>query len=322
MAEFEGLDDSELTPFYWSAGLITHPDFIQETRQYIDKKNMHKNIHLGILSNFSAWFLKRMMGVYVTLSSGQTYADVEMVVYKRPSKGLCLASFQNFNPHRCSFSEQPWMANISGVGIWSQSGSGSESFLSFDITNTHNPLIRQVGSLMVASYVAYVDHLFYFSMFNKIKHYYYYFRPSSLSSTLILGTLLKTSVRFFWPLPCFNEKVAFESKRDNGHDNPHFTVISDFSLMRNQLKSLDNKSKVWMAGRINESYIGVYCTQDTHMDYSDSKDSEFQVTCHNLLFCQIFTAVFVTPLFNIFLPPRCSCVCLICTLNNVVLHIR
>ena len=51
---------------------------------------------------------------YREVSSGQIYAGVILCVYKQPG-GLCLTSFENFNPAICSFQQIPWMANVSGV---------------------------------------------------------------------------------------------------------------------------------------------------------------------------------------------------------------
>jgi hypothetical protein len=44
------LDVLELTPFYWSAGLITHPKYVNETLDYIEKYNLCKNPGISALT--------------------------------------------------------------------------------------------------------------------------------------------------------------------------------------------------------------------------------------------------------------------------------
>lgn len=155
-AEKEGVPVSELVPFYWSAGLVTHPEYVGETRAFQTQKGMEKNEHLSALDleKFYLWgSMKGSMARYCTISKGQMYTDIELNVYKQPQHGLLLTSFEKFNPHCASFQQLPWIANVSGVGVWSQAGSGSESFLNFGMSHTHNPVITQKGSLLIASYV-------------------------------------------------------------------------------------------------------------------------------------------------------------------------
>jgi hypothetical protein len=153
LAAAEGVDASELMPLYWSAGLVTHPDFVADTRNYLHAKGMNKNENLSALTYFSAGYLQRNMAHYSTISRGQMYTDIALNVFKHPQQQLMLSSFENFNAHCASFQQLPWIANISGVGVWSQSGSGAESLMNFGMTNTHNPFIKQKGSVLIASYV-------------------------------------------------------------------------------------------------------------------------------------------------------------------------
>lgn len=159
LAQEEGLEDQhliELVPFYWSAGLVTHPDYVSDTRAFQKQKGMHKNEHLSALSYESMYLWGSMQGSmarYSTISKGQMYTDIELNVFKHPQQELLLSSFERFNPHCASFQQLPWIANVSGVGVWTQAGTGSDGFLNFGMTNTHNPVITQKGSLLIASYV-------------------------------------------------------------------------------------------------------------------------------------------------------------------------
>ena len=145
----------EITPLFWSAGLVTHPEFVVETRNYLHAKGMQSNHHLSALCYLPTWFVHRQMLHYATVSKGQMYTDIELNVFKHPEQNLLLSSFEKFNPHCSSFQQLPWMANIAGLGVWAQAGSGSEGIMNFGISNTHNPLITQKGSVLIASYIRY-----------------------------------------------------------------------------------------------------------------------------------------------------------------------
>ena len=152
LAEVEEVNIEELVPFYWSAGLVTHPDFVYDTRVYLANKGMNKNENLSALAYLSPSVLQGRMNNYSTVSKGQMYTDLKLNVFKHPQQQLVLSSFENYNPHCASFQQLPWIANISGIGVWTQSGKGSEALFSFGMTNTHNPVITQKGSVLIASY--------------------------------------------------------------------------------------------------------------------------------------------------------------------------
>lgn len=146
----------EYVPLCWSAGLIVHPLFVQKTRLYQRRKHMSKNTHLwplayGVLTdNFYASSMEK----YTHFSSGQLYTDFDLNVYKEPTRGLVLSSFELFNVHNAGFQQLPWMANVSGIPFWTQSGSGTEGVLGFGMHNTHNPAVQQRHGLLVATYLA------------------------------------------------------------------------------------------------------------------------------------------------------------------------
>jgi hypothetical protein len=61
------------------------------------------------------------------------------MVNKSSSAGITLAEIVYF---------------LSGVGIWTQSGGGSDSVVGFGMSNTYNPAVSQEGSILVAAYAA------------------------------------------------------------------------------------------------------------------------------------------------------------------------
>lgn len=112
-----GIPEEELTPFHWSAGLVLHPQFTVATSRYQRLKKMEGNKHLWALSYLYAGQLEALTASFDLFSRGQQYCDVELNVYKRSQHGLCLSSFERFNPHVSGFQQLPWMANVMGLGM-------------------------------------------------------------------------------------------------------------------------------------------------------------------------------------------------------------
>lgn len=162
---------NDLVPFYWSAGLIAHPDYVTHTKKYRKEKGLQNNVHLKMLTSLS-FLPSTFLDTYDILSKGQNYSGVNLSLYKAPE--VCLTSFKGFNPHIASFqqvmypykdsihafvnmiysAQNPWMANISGAGVWSQTGSEGGKFAGFGMTNTHLPFAQQHNSLLLLSYIA------------------------------------------------------------------------------------------------------------------------------------------------------------------------
>ena len=62
------------------------------------------------------------MESYVSLAGGQNYTDIRLNIFKTPNMKVVLSSFEEFNVNLRSFQQNPWMANIAGAPLWTQSG--------------------------------------------------------------------------------------------------------------------------------------------------------------------------------------------------------
>jgi hypothetical protein len=287
----------EYTPFYWSAGLITHPLIASKTRHYQRKKQLEKNKHLWPVAYlfFSDNSFVSNMEYYDHFSCGQVYTGIKMNLYKRPNHGLITSSFSLYNPHYCGFQQLPWIINLKGIPIWSQSGLGSESIAGFGIHNTHNPAVQQVNDIMLVSYLA----------------------PSSLINSLIIRNLFSYKVRLFWPFPLFDRHIIKEYGKESSQENSKNEkkkksgwLSSSFSSsisssriaskdqsyvknLKNLKESLkkefllyptdkeehflrNDRTKVWCIGQYDNLYIAVLCTKPVKIDYQDSDDGHFQ----------------------------------------------
>lgn len=84
-------------------------------------------------------------------SKGQNYTGICLNIYKAPG-GLMLSSFEEYNVGLCSYQQIPWMANISGVGMWSGSGN-MKNLRQFDVSNLYSPSVSQKNNLLICAYV-------------------------------------------------------------------------------------------------------------------------------------------------------------------------
>lgn len=233
-------NEIDRVPFYWSAGLIAHPMFIQDTKRYIDLKKLSKNKHLWPFKKVP--WLESLVKSYTHLSEGQSYAGITLNIFKKRG-GLLMTSFENYGNGSCNFQQLPWCVNIDGIGIWSQSGDGSESISGFGIINTHSPHIKQRGPLLVAAYVT----------------------PAWLRTTIGVGSAFSSKTRLFWPAPFFQEQHLPEPIKEE----------------KSWLNFLSNPKDIWVkgqwwGGKRGDCYVGVLCTQKTYLHTAESEDSKIK----------------------------------------------
>lgn len=273
----ENHEDDECTPFYWAAGLVVHPLYSHKTRHYQQKYCLTHNAHLWPLNAFffTSGMLVRNMRHYCHFSEGQAYTDITLNVYKRAQRSLIMSSFEMFSPHRAAYQQLSWMINLAGVPVWSQSGSSAESVAGWGILNTHNPAVQQRKDVLVATYIA----------------------PSILTSTLIVGNVFSYKVRFFWPLPFFNETkhyVVFYQETF-AHSQATLNGRSKSLQQRNQgmfdglfgkagkvspedtLLANNKHDWIWLVAQREGCYVAVLCTRPCVIDRSsDCKDAQIQ----------------------------------------------
>jgi len=148
----------EMTPFAWSAGLVVHPLFAKQTKKYLAAKHMELNDTMSALRFVPRGAAASVASSLSHLSTGQIYCGVALSVFKSAPTAaggqLVLSSFVRWNAQAAGFQQLPWCLNLADVGVWAQSGAGSEGVLGFSLTNTHNPCVAQEGSALVCSYVA------------------------------------------------------------------------------------------------------------------------------------------------------------------------
>jgi hypothetical protein len=235
------VERSERSPLQWTAIGPNHPACVKDTLKYLRRKDLIRTRKFWPLAFLPQFLAEKMMTYFFHFSGGQNYADVTLNVFKRQG-GLCLTSFEMFNHGSASVHQLPWMANIGGVGVWSQSGSDKLSFAiprGRSFTNTHSPFVSQKGGLLVACYAS-----------PPILS-----PPSTNGSRSIIGTIVGTDSRVFWPEGdgLFDETI---------HDD----VLKICHCKNNKCncESLNGRTipgGQWWMGRRGDCMIGLMCSQ-------------------------------------------------------------
>ena len=120
-ALYDTISPSERAPFYWSAGLITHSSFIRDTLTYQQQKGLQKNVHLWPLRFLPSMWSEHLLSRFRHFAHGQCYTGMSLNVYKKRS--LLLTSLEYLEQEGlCGYQQLPWIANVGGIGVWTQSG--------------------------------------------------------------------------------------------------------------------------------------------------------------------------------------------------------
>jgi hypothetical protein len=176
-------------------------------------------------------------------STGQNYTKVFLNVYKSPSRAVVMTSFENYNVGKQAYQQMPWMVNLDGVGIWSQSGKRLG-------VNVYGPSVKQDGNILLAVYCMYLFLLsFSFLSF-----------PSYPPSLLPLTLSLPLSV------VCSHHSLVSDRFISLTWPKKYFDVEKRFSLRETSVFEEPRREypPSWWFGQRNNCYIGVYCNKDTH----------------------------------------------------------
>ena len=233
----------ERAPFYWSAGLIAHPLFTRETKQYQRDHNLNNNDTLKILAWFPDMVATRVVSMYGYFSRGQSYCDITLNVYKKAG-GLCLTSFESFSVGDVGFQQLPWCANIGGAAVWTQTGGGpADSFAGYGMTNTHNPNVVQRGPVCVVAHSA----------------------PTTFQAGILASSFLSYVAHLYWPHHLLSDQSIYTLREDatDMGGKMHWLQFSD--CMQN------SPVPCWRVGRRGKCFVGVYCTHATSFHQPGTK---------------------------------------------------
>lgn len=93
--------------------------------------------------------VKSAMTSFDHFSSGQAYCGISLNLYRSSSRRVILSSFNRYNVGKAQYQQVPWMANVGGVPVWSQTGLSHSS----GMTNIFAPSVTQHGHILTATYI-------------------------------------------------------------------------------------------------------------------------------------------------------------------------
>lgn len=204
------------------------------------------------------------MESYSSLASGQNYTDIVLNVFKSENKKVVLSSFENFNVNLRSFQQNPWMANVAGVPLWTQSGSLGKKII--PCINDFCPSVSQKGNILLAVYAT----------------------PKHRDG--LISRMFSNNMTFItWPRHYFEAEVRWSSSGDCGHDGgpapynlPGQRVVQPVSadspgigdtarsLLQGAAKKGYEKNS-WWCGLRHSCYVGVYCSHETTEVFTEEK---------------------------------------------------
>ncbi len=228
--------EEELMPMYWSAGGMIQQSVSKQTNNYIDKYDLGENCDLKIL--WAVGWVSWIISVHHFVN-GQSCLGIRLNVYKQP--GLVLSSFEMFHPHFCGFEQYPWMLNLSGIPLWSRSGTRSW-IRGLSISNTHNPAIQQLRDVLVASYIT----------------------PPRMRPAYVRAAL-SSRVSLMWPYAFFEEHVTI----------PYCSATTDGPLTDGLLHikhDYDQISMTWIIGMKEGNMVAAIFTKPCFFTKGGNED--------------------------------------------------
>ena len=241
----------DIVPFYWSAGLVTHPDFIADTKEYHTTHDMKRNVHLGSLKWLPRQLAGGVAGHMGRISKGQNYSGVTLNVWKQGA--CCLSSFEKYNAGLCGFQQNPWMCNLEGVALWTASGRSKKGVAGFGMTHSFMPCISQNENIMAALFA------------------------HKNSFTWLQRSLLGTSTTlYFPPAQLFDQLLVVPPMRGQTTEtgSAPFLIRHEWDSVSETVRGAPGS---WWVGRRGNSFAAVMCTEPTSLLYTASDTWSFDV---------------------------------------------
>jgi len=154
---YKDLSKTDRTLFQWSAGNYFNKDGITDTVNMIDEYNLWGHSHFNI--DKYKWIIKCiprsiLRPVSAALSSftgGSTLCDATYRIYNH--NYYTLTSIEDYNKGKLGAQQFPWVANIGGCSVYTQSGKvGQFGNMEETIGNTHLPYVKQSKNVMMIMY--------------------------------------------------------------------------------------------------------------------------------------------------------------------------
>ena len=157
---YNNLSFVDRTIFQWSAGNYFNPENVDDTVKLINDYNLwgHEHFKLDpyktILDFIPKDIIVSSCNTFKALTDGSKLCDINYHIYN--NNYITLTSVENYNRGKMGAQQFPWVANIGGVSVFTQSGKISTlGDLHEVIGNSNLPGIKQVKNVLMAMYNPY-----------------------------------------------------------------------------------------------------------------------------------------------------------------------
>uniref|UniRef100_A0A6C0HB54 Uncharacterized protein n=1 Tax=viral metagenome TaxID=1070528 RepID=A0A6C0HB54_9ZZZZ len=157
---YNNLSFVDRTLFQWSAGNYFNPENVDDTVKLINDYNLWGHAHFKlepyktILSIIPKDVIVSSCNTFKALTDGSKLCDINYHIYNH--NFITLTSVENYNRGKMGAQQFPWVANIGGVSVFTQSGKISTlGDLHEVIGNSNLPCIKQVKNVLMAMYNPY-----------------------------------------------------------------------------------------------------------------------------------------------------------------------
>jgi len=154
---YSNLSQIDRTIFQWSAGNYFNPENIDDTINLMNEYNLWNHAHFKldpyktILKLIPTSVISCASKTFSDFSDGSPLCDVKYHLYNH--NYYSLTSIENYNRGNLGAQQFPWVANVGGISIFTQSGRISTfGDLPEAIGNSHLPFVKQQENVVMAMY--------------------------------------------------------------------------------------------------------------------------------------------------------------------------
>lgn len=241
------------TLFQWSAGCYFDKYQVTDTINLLDSYDLWNHSHFK-LESFSKYIDYVPLGIITSGSSkvdafteGSMLCNMNYHIYH--NEDVILTSFENYNYGKLGAQQFPWVANIGGVPVFTQSGKiVAVGNLNEAIGNSHLPNITQSGPLMLIVY-----------------------QPYDTLKALASKAGLDLNVYLYWPSKEFDEEVIKDNWHFGRKDNNYIGVFSSNPLLFDQ-----ESNQMYNNNTVRQAWVVVVGTSTIYNNFN-----EFQILVRN-----------------------------------------
>jgi hypothetical protein len=250
---YADLSRIDRTLFQWSAGCYFDKYQVTDTINLLDSYDLWNHSHFK-LESFSKYINYVPMAL-ITSGSGKVDAFTEgsmlcnMNYHIYHNEDIILTSFENYNYGKLGAQQFPWVANVGGVPVFTQSGKiVAVGNLNEAIGNSHLPNITQSGPLMLIVY-----------------------QPYDTLKALASKAGLDLNVYLYWPSKEFDEEVIKDNWHFGRKDNNYIGVFSSNPLLFDQ-----ESNQMYNNNTVRQAWVVVVGTSTLYNSFN-----EFQILVRN-----------------------------------------